>query len=189
MRVLHVNKFLYRRGGAEGYMIDLAAMQQQAGDHVEFYGMSHPDNVPLHYASEFPSHVEFEPAPPSLPGRVQVLGRMMWSTSAARGISHVIDDFAPDVAHLHNIYHQLSPSILRALGRAGVPVVMTLHDYKLACPTYQFRAQGQLCTACVSGGPVQAARRRCKDGALLPSAIAATEVAVHRRFGAYDPVD
>ena len=73
-------------------------------------------------------------------------GRLLWSTSARRGMDAVLADFRPDVVHLHNIYHQLSPSILRA----GPPTrrrraSMTLHDYKLACPTYRFMDHGEIC--------------------------------------------
>lgn len=96
--------------------------------------------------------------------------------------------FQPDVVHLHNIYHQLSPSVLRPIARAGIPAFLTLHDYKLVCPTYQFLDHGSICTACVTQGPMTAARRRCKDGAFAPSAIAAVEVSLHRRLGLYSDV-
>ena len=188
MRILQVNKFLYRRGGAEGVMLDVADMQRAAGHEVEFFGMDHPDNLPMRYARHFPSHVEFEPAPSSIPGRVELVGRMMWSRTAARGLSHVLADFRPDIVHFHNIYHQLSPSIVRACASAGVPMVMTCHDYKLVCPTYQFLDKGEICTACVKGGVGQAIRRRCKDGSLAASTIAAVEVGTHRLLHAYDPI-
>ena len=58
----------------------------------------------------------------------------------------------PDVAHLHNIYHQLTPSIIATLSRRGVPVVMTLHDYKLVCPSYTMFAHGApLAWSCAVG--------------------------------------
>ena len=64
MRVLHVNKFLYRRGGAEGYLLDVAELQRGDGDEVAFFGMTHPDNdAPTPYARHFPSLVELDPAP------------------------------------------------------------------------------------------------------------------------------
>ena len=188
MRILQVNKFLYRRGGAEGYLLDLAQLQRDAGHEVAFFGMDHPDNEPMPYRAEFPSHVEFEPPPPGLPARLELVGRMMWSRSAATGLRRVLDDFRPDVVHMHNIYHQLSPSIVRSCAKAGVPVVMTLHDYKLVCPTYQFLDKGEICTACVTGGVRQAIKRRCKDGSLAASTIAATEVATHRALHAYGSV-
>ena len=188
MRILQVNKFLYRRGGAEGYLLDLAEQQRAAGHEVEYFGMAHPDNLPMRYAAHFPTHVEFEPPPTDPRGRAELVGRMLWSRQAYRGIGAVIADFAPDVVHMHNIYHQLSPSMIRASVKAGVPVVMTLHDYKLACPTYQFLDQGVICTACVGGSLTSAVKRRCKDGSLAASTIAAVEVGAHRLLKSYDPV-
>ena len=188
MRILHVNKFLYRRGGAESYMLDLAALQRKAGHEVEFFAMAHPENLPARYADRFPAHVELEPPPASLSGRLHATGRVLWSTSARRGIGEVVEDFVPDVVHLHNVYHQLSPSVLAPLGRLGIPAVMTLHDYKLACPSYQFLDHGAPCQACVDGGFRQAVRRRCKGGSLPASALCATESWLHRRTGAYGPV-
>jgi glycosyltransferase involved in cell wall biosynthesis len=113
------------------------------------------------------------------------LGRMVWSTSARRGIDAVVADFEPDVVHLHNTYHHLSPSILGPLARRRIPTVMTLHDYKLACPTYRFLDHGEVCQACLGGHFSQAVRRRCKDGSLASSAAMAAELAVHTAVRAY----
>jgi glycosyltransferase involved in cell wall biosynthesis len=188
MRVLHVNKFLYRRGGAEAYMEDLAALQVAAGHTVAFFGMAHPLNTHLQYAAHFPSYIEMEPAPSTVVGRVRGVARMINSTSASRGMAAVLDDFRPDVVHLHNIYHQLSPSVLRPVGRRNLPAVMTLHDYKLACPSYQFLDHGNLCQACLGGHFQNAIRRRCKDDSLGASVVVATELFMHTRTGAYAPV-
>jgi glycosyltransferase involved in cell wall biosynthesis len=103
-------------------------------------------------------------------------------------VSAALDDFRPDVVHLHNIYHQLSPSVLRPIAQRDVPAVMTLHDYKLVCPTYLMLDQGRLCDACVGGHFSQAVRRRCKDGSLSQSLLLATETAVHNRLRAYGAV-
>jgi glycosyltransferase involved in cell wall biosynthesis len=113
---------------------------------------------------------------------------MLWSTSARSGLRRVLADFRPDVVHLHNVYHQLSPSVVAAARDAGVPCVMTLHDYKLACPSYQMLDHGRPCDACVTGGPWQAARRSCKDGSRSASTLLAAESWLHRRLGAYDGV-
>src|SRR5262245_61722734 len=190
MRVLHVNKFLYRRGGAEGYLFDVARLQERAGDEVAFFGMAHADNDPgLRFEEHFPSQVDLEPPPPGVRGRIDAAARMIWSTSARRGLAKTLRDFKPDVVHMHNVYHQLSPSVVAACRDAGVPVVMTLHDYKLACPSYQMLDKGRPCDACVTGGPLQAARRSCKDGSRSASTLLAVESWLHRRFRAYDGVD
>jgi glycosyltransferase involved in cell wall biosynthesis len=103
-------------------------------------------------------------------------------------MARVVDAFAPDVVHLHNVYHQLSPSLLRPLQRRGIPAVMTLHDYKLACPSYQFLDHGKPCQACLGGHFSQAIRRRCKGGSLSASTLAAFELWIHTTLGAYHPV-
>ncbi len=188
MRVLHVNKFLYRRGGAEAHVLDLAASQRARGDEVAVFGMAHPQNPPLPLARHFPPYAEFDPPPPGLRDRADLAARMLWSRSAARGMRAALAEFRPDVVHLHNAYHQLSPSVVAAARRAGVPLVMTVHDYKLACPTYRFLDHGRICTACVHGGLRQAVRRRCRDGSLAASTLAATELGVHRLLRAYAAV-
>jgi glycosyltransferase involved in cell wall biosynthesis len=189
VRILHVNKFLYRRGGAEGYLLDVAAMQRDAGHVVEYWGMDHPDNEPaLPLADTFPSYVELEPPP----GGLAALGagaRMVWSRESRRGLARAVARFAPDVVHCHNIYHQLSPSILAATKAHGVPVVMTLHDYKLACPSYQMLDHGRPCDACVGHSTLPALRRRCKSGSLGASGLLALESGIHRLTGAYTGVD
>jgi glycosyltransferase involved in cell wall biosynthesis len=188
MRILHVNKFLYRRGGAEGYMLDVAELQARAGHEVAFFGMDHPDNPPQRFAAHLPAFVQLEPPPPGARKRAAAAARMLWSTSSRRGIDAVVRDFRPDVAHLHNVYHQLSPSVLRPLAEHGVPVVLTLHDYKLACPSYQLLDHGRVCQACLGGRFHRAALRRCKDDSLGASLVLAVESAAHRALRAWEPV-
>ncbi len=188
VRILHVNKFLYRRGGAEGYLLDVAALQRDAGHDVEFWAMEHPDNLtPLALADTFPPYVELEPPPGGL-AAFGAAARMVWSPASRRGLAAAIERFAPDVVHCHNIYHQLSPSILAAARQARVPVVMTLHDYKLACPSYQMLDHGRLCDACVGHSTLPALRRRCKGGSTAASGLLALESGIHRLTRAYDGV-
>ncbi|MEY2426222.1 MAG: hypothetical protein QOI61_1794 [Actinomycetota bacterium] len=189
MKILHVNKFLYRRGGAEGYMEDVAALQRNAGHEVEFFGMTHPDNEPRRFAAYFPSYIEMDPAPSGMAERAKGLARMVWSTSAQRGMDAVVDQFQPDVVHLHNIYHQLSPSVLRPLARRGIPAVMTLHDYKLACPTYQFLgADGDVCEECLGRKFHQCTINACKGGSRVASLAVTIELSLHTLTHAYGPV-
>lgn len=194
MRILHVNKYLYRRGGAEAYLLELAELQRSLGHDVAFFGMKHRLNEPMRYQEHFPSYVQFEPPPAGARDRLRLAARMLWSREAAAGMAEVIEQFRPDVVHLHNVYHQLSPSVLAPVARRGVPAVMTLHDYKLACPTYQLLDSNPAggpprpCTACVTGGVRQAALRACRSGSTSASAAAAVELGLHRRFGAYDAV-
>jgi glycosyltransferase involved in cell wall biosynthesis len=185
LRVLHVNKYLYRRGGAEAYMLELADLQTRAGHQVAFFGMDHQDNLPQRYAAHFPPYLSLDPPPSSVGGRLATAAHIVYSPASRRGIEQVVRSFRPDVAHVHNIYHQLSPSVLRPLAEHGVPTVLTLHDYKLICPSYQLLDHGRICEACLGGRFHHAVLRRCKDGSLGASTLVAVESTVHRLTRAY----
>jgi glycosyltransferase involved in cell wall biosynthesis len=189
MRILQVNKFIYRRGGAEGYMLDLADLLRSRGHDVEFFGMAHPRNDATTYGDRFPREVAFDADASGIGTRTRSAARMMWSSSAAHGIANVIDEFRPDVVHAHNIYHQLSPSVLRPGHRRNVPTVMTVHDYKLICPTYQLLANGRPCEECVPRKFHRAVKVRCRDGSALSSGMMALELSMHTATRLYDAVD
>jgi len=87
------------------------------------------------------------------------------------------DDFRPDLAHIHNFNHQLTPSILYALARRKIPVVMTMHDYKLVCPSYLMQNHGKNCGICRRERFYNCLRTKChKDS--YPKSLLATLVAV-----------
>lgn len=188
MRILHVNKFLYRRGGAEGYMLDLASRQAAAGHDVAFFSTSHPSNEPSPYEAFFPEYIELNPPPRSWPRRARAAARVFYSRAAERGLAQVLASYHPDVAHVHNIYHHLSPSVLRPLRAHAIPTVMTLHDFKLACPTHRFMANGKVCEACVPRRFYMATVKRCYQGSISASTLNGVELAAHTLFNMYDPV-
>lgn len=184
MRILHVDKFLRRSGGAAIYMLDTAARQEALGHQVEFFSMADERNLESANADLFPPHVRFD-APEGARERAVAAGRMVWSPSAARGMAAAVERFRPDVVHLHNIYHQLSPSILRPLAKAGIPAVMTAHDAKLVCPTYLLLSNGEICEACVGGSVRHCTTKRCQGGSLAASALLTIESGTHRALRAY----
>ena len=95
----------------------------------------------------------------------------------------------PDVVHCHNIYHQLTPSIIRAAKRLGVPVVLTLHDFKPVCPTYLRLRHGQPCSACLTGDFFSVVRHRCATGLLGRSVLLYGEAVFQRWLGSYEALD
>lgn len=185
MRVLQVNKFLYRRGGAESYMLDLSTALAEGGDEVEFWGMVHPQNPPYRYDHLFVSETDFEAPPADTRTRLLMAGRLLYSPGARWRLGKVIDAYEPAVVHAHNVYHQLSPSVLAAAARRGAGVVMTLHDYKLACPVYRFLNDGGICEDCAGGRWYKTVTNRCTRGMLGPSALNAAEAYLHHGLGLY----
>jgi glycosyltransferase involved in cell wall biosynthesis len=94
-----------------------------------------------------------------------------------------------DLVHLHNIYHQLSPSILDAVAEAGLPAVMTLHDYKIVCPTYKLLSEGRVCERCAMGKYWHCLLHRCVKVSYAKSFVNMAEMYLHHYFlGQYGKV-
>jgi glycosyltransferase involved in cell wall biosynthesis len=106
--------------------------------------------------------------------------RVVWSREARRDLAAAIGRFAPDVVHVHNTFPLLSPSVLYACRDAGVPVVATIHNYKLACASGDFFRQGAVCHDCAPGLPVPGARHGCYRGSRAATAPVVLAMAAHR---------
>lgn len=189
MKILMINSFNYLRGGAERCFLDLIDLLRAHGHEVIPFAMDHPNNLPSDYDDYFVSHVDFptELAKPGLGPKLQVLERVMYSREARRKIEQLIADTRPDLAHIHGFIHEMSTSILPALRQAGVPVIQTLHDYKIACPNTTFVANETVCESCKGHRYYNIALKRCKRGSLMASALAGAEMYFHEIFRLYQP--
>lgn len=180
MQILLANKFLYEKGGAEKSLFETARLLQAHGHQTRFFAMQHARNRPCADAGHFVSEVDYEDS--SLRMRLKAAARMLYSLEAARKLAGLLDDARIDIAHLNNIYHQLSPSILRTLHRRGVPMVMSLRDYKVVCGSYQMLADDRPCEACRGGRHLQATLKRCVKDSLAASVLTTVEMTLHHRI-------
>jgi glycosyltransferase involved in cell wall biosynthesis len=147
------------------------------------------DNLPSEYAEFFVSNLDFN-GTDGLRGKLKAAGRILYSFEAKANISRLLARERPDIAHLHNICHQISPSIIDELKGRGVPVVMTLHDYKLTCPAYTLLSNGSICDDCAGGRFYKAFTKNCIKGSRLKSALSVIEMYLHHRvLRLYDKVD
>jgi glycosyltransferase involved in cell wall biosynthesis len=92
------------------------------------------------------------------------------------------------VAHVHHIYEGLTSAVLDVLHRHGIPVVMTLHDYRAVCPGFRLYADGRPCTRCLGGDVSQVLRHHCLEGSRWRSVAAVAEAYAARRLHWYDDV-
>lgn len=141
MKIVQANKFYYPRGGAETYMLALSRWLEEQGSEVIPFAMRHPENLATPFEKYFVSEVKTDGAG----GRLQharTFARMMYSLEARRQLATLIAEQKPDLCHIHNIYTQISPSILHTLSDQHIPVVMTVHDHHLISPQYNIWAQG-----------------------------------------------
>lgn len=96
--------------------------------------------------------------------RARLLATNAWSRSAASELRRVIAREKPDVAHAHNLWPLLSPSVLAALKDAGIPALFTAHNYYLFCLNGLFYRDGAVCTECFGRAPWPGVRHRCYRG-------------------------
>jgi glycosyltransferase involved in cell wall biosynthesis len=134
MKILMINKFYFEKGGADRYFFELTKLLEENGHSVVPFAMAHSKNLPSVFERYFVSEVQTDKVTFSWQG-IRTATRYIWSFEARRKIKKLIKENGPfDVAHIHNIYHQISPSILPILKKYKIPVVMTVHDYSLVSP-------------------------------------------------------
>jgi glycosyltransferase involved in cell wall biosynthesis len=134
MNILEINKFYYLRRGAERHLLDVIDLFESQGHNVAVFAMQHPKTIPSKWEKFFVSSVGYNKEDSNVWQRIIGIGRLFWSFEARKKVNSLIGEFHPDIVHLHNIYHQISPSILTPLKRTGATIVMTVHDYNLISP-------------------------------------------------------
>lgn len=184
MRILLVNAFHYARGGVERAYFDESRWLSAAGHEVGHLAIRDARNLPSPTASFFAPEADYGPGAP-LRKQLAQLPRAIWSRPAAEAAAALAREFKPDVAHIHAPSRYLTPSVLRALERAGVPLVMTLHDFKLWCTNRVLFAHETICERCKGGRHYRALFTGCVQDSHLKSAIGALEAYVHEARGAY----
>lgn len=113
----------------------------------------------------------------------------LWNREAVARVRDAVVRGRPDVVHVHNTFPAASPAVIRAVKARGAPVVMTLHNFRLACVNGLLWRQGQVCEACLGRWPWRAAVHGCWRDSRAKSAVAAGALAVHRFMGTWRQVD
>ena len=184
MRVLLINNYLYLRGGAERSFFAITELLKDHGHQVIHFACRHPQNLPSPYESYFPTCHELSPLT-HLGLAPSALAQMVYNHRAAQALSRLLRRFRPDVAHLNNIYHHLSPSILPVLARHNIPTVLHLRDGKLICPAiYMFR-RGRFCNLCLRHRIWPVLLHRCSQHSLVRSLGLTFEAFAQDLLGSY----
>jgi glycosyltransferase involved in cell wall biosynthesis len=186
MKILYANKYFFPKGGSEIVMFDeMKVMREHELDVIEI-STRDPRNLPSKFESYFASEKSYRSGSPK-----EKLGSalsLIHSREAVRNIAALIRDEKPDILHCHNIYHQLTPSIINAASAMGLPVVLTLHDFKIVCPTYLQLRNGKACTECAGGKLGSLLHHRCAGGSLAQSALLWAEARYHSAIRSYHRV-
>ena len=117
--------------------------------------------------------------------KVRLLKTIVSASDSRNDIQRIVEAEKPDLAHVHNTFMMISPSIFGALAKAGVPVVLTVHNYRMMCPATYFFRDGKVCEECVTGGLIQGVLHACYRDSRAHTAAVATMIQVHRVAGTW----
>ncbi len=194
MNVLLANKFFYLNGGSETVFFQERDFLINNGHRVIDFSMVHPYNFPSDYSEYFVPNIDYQDgskngktATPL--GKLSIAVDFVHNREAVKRLESLIEKEKPDIAHLHNIYHQITPAIIHVLKKAGVKVLLTLHDYKVICPTYTMINRDSICNKCEGKAFWHATANKCQEGLLFKSFLLSAEGYWHKWAKSYDQVD
>ena len=178
MRILQISHNHHIVGGSDRVFFETSALLARAGHNVIPFCLSSPKDIPTPWSTYFPKGAA------TAHPRARDTARYFYNLEARRCLERLLDDVGQiDVAHLHIYHGKLTPAILSVLRSRGIPIVQTLHEYKLACPVYTMQRHGMNCQTCVEGTVLSSIRHRCKDGSLVKSTVMAAEMMLSRMLG------
>ena len=171
MRILQIDKFLDRdlpaAGGVGRQVAILTDHLRRAGHEVLHFGCAAEGP-----AGPMPAFIDYTALEGGAAVKLRGALRILHDFSAARKLAAFLADNRVDVAHAHNLYHHLTPSVLGVLRQRRIPVVMTVHDYRLMCPVKHFYRRGETCTKCLPHRYWRCVVDNCAGGRLASAAVA-----------------
>jgi glycosyltransferase involved in cell wall biosynthesis len=165
MRVLIAHNAYQQRGGEDMVAEAEAQLLREHGHEVLHY-QRHNDEL---------AHI----------GRLQAAVDTLWSRRTTRELGEILRTQRPDVVHVHNTFPLISPSLYAAAHDAGVPVVQTLHNFRLLCPQAMLLRDGKVCESCVGRAPWPGVVHACYRGSRAQSGVLAGMLVLHRALGTW----
>ena len=186
MRILFANKFFYPKGGAETVFFQERNFLLNTGNKVIDFSMAHPDNHDSPYSPYFVPNIDYN----ARFKRSRIAATFIHNREAIKRLLVLIERENPHIAHLHNIYHQITPAIIPVLRKAGLKIVLTLHDYKIICPNYlMINRKYEICNKCQGTRFWHATTEKCKNDSYIESLLLSMEAYWHKWSKSYEKVD
>lgn len=180
MKVLQINSGHYRRGGADVVYLNTTDLLRENGHEVYCFSMKDEKNLPAKEEKWFAESMDLRQA--STMQKIKAVPSFVHNREAAHKLEQLLQEFKPDIAHIHLYLGKLSSSILPVLKRHGIPVVFSVHDYRFICPAYLFLdGQNQVCERCKSGFYMNCTIRKCSEGNFFQSLLLSAD-AYYRKY-------
>jgi len=188
MKILLANKFFYLNGGSERVFFQERDFLIGKGHEVIDFSMDDARNFNSPFSSFFVPKISYHDESSGVWQKLHQGFSLVHSPVAVKKIKQLIDQEKPEIAHLHNIYHQLTPAIIPVLKKNGVKVVLTLHDCKLICPSYLALKDTKICIECEGKYFFKPVMTNCQKSR-MQALLLALEAYWHKWRGSYDAVD
>jgi glycosyltransferase involved in cell wall biosynthesis len=186
MRIAMANNYYYLRGGAERVLFEEKKILEAHGHQVPVFSQSHPNNEFSEFNNYYPPFKDWRNI--SRLQKFSTAMSIMYDRRTAQCFRRFLEAAEPDILHAHNIYGGLTTSILDVAGNMGLPVVMTLHDYKLICPSYLMLNRGAVCEDCKGGRFIRSLLNACHKESRIASGVYCIESYLNRWLHKYDTV-
>lgn len=182
MKILQINNCHYRRGGADIVYLNTSELLKKKGHQVLNFSQQNNNNQDDSGNEYFVKQIDFFKISPI--EKLLKTPRFFYSIEAKLNLENLIKREKPDIAHIHLYKGVLTPSILLALKRSHIPVVITIHDYGLLCPHNLFLdGKNQICIRCLStNNPINCIINKCNHNNLVLSTVSALEFIFHKVF-------
>jgi glycosyltransferase involved in cell wall biosynthesis len=186
MNILQINSCHYFRGGSETVYFNTSQLLKDHGHNVAFFSSIDERNEKSDFEQYFVPTVNIRNL--SLIRKTKKIPSYLYNRTTVKKLEQLLKIFKPDVAHVHIFYAVLSVSVLRTLEKHKIPVVHTVHDYRLLCPVNTFLDKdGQICELCKDKHYFHCLQKKCSDGKFSQSLIVMLEAYLWKYI--YNPVD
>jgi len=187
MKILFINKYFYLNGGSETVFFQEKNFFSKKCEAVMDFSMADEKNFPSDFSDFFVPNINYKKKAGVL-STINHAISFVHSTLAIKKIDKLISKEKPDIAHLHNVYHQLTPSIIPFLKKNGIKIVLTLHDSKLVCPSYLSLKNGTFCNACKGKYFWRPFTSNCQNS-YTKGFLLSVEALFHKYKNSYEAVD
>lgn len=180
-----INNHHYMMGGSETVYFETAKLLQENRHEVVFFSAKEKKTIDDGFNKYFIK------APILSTSRIidkfVNAYKFIYSDNAKKQLERLIIEERPDIAHLHIFYGILSSSILPVLKKYNIPVVMSVHEYRMMCPSYTMLDQDyEICEKCSDGNYMHCIANRCNKGSMANSIVSATECFIRDKFFSYE---
>lgn len=173
MKVLLIDVYNFNKGGAETVCFNTGKLLEEHGHEVVYFTLKWAENNPSPYSKYFPESKDTRKGPLR---QVANMVNYFYHFEAARKLEQLIKDERPDIAHIHLMWGQITPSIFPVLKKYHIPILFTVHDYRIVCPAYTFRdGSGRICEDCQGKYFYKCFTHTCCKGSKVMSAVMAAE--------------